>query len=153
MLEGIEFRFLTPEEKVACNYLDSAEIVIAVEAERNRIVGMLTQDITKRGQFCDSCTQTCAVGYVVWTHVDMRNQGILTTMVDWTCERLGTDRSRLYIDPRETLSPDEAAFIWARQLRLPPGFQWTEGARTIDNVRKTEAWVARISQALGYEVE
>lgn len=152
MFEELEYKIFTKEEKESFGYYDTAEIAVFIEKARNRIVCMMTLDITKRGAFCDSCNQRCAVGYVVWTHSDMRGQGLLSELARRFHADLDIDSSRVYIDPRETLSVDEAAFVWARGLRLTPGFQWDNTAKTTVNVRKTEEWIGRISQALGYDV-
>jgi hypothetical protein len=152
MLEGFEYKLFTKEEKDAFGFFDAAEIGVLIETARNRIVCMETLDITRRGQWCNSCNFKCAVGYVVWTHKDMRLQGLLSELTRLMYADLGVEYGRVYVDPRETLSEDEAAFFSVRELRLTPGFQWTPGTRTSDNVKKTEAWVERISAALGYDL-
>lgn len=151
MIEGLEYKLLTKEEKQSFGWEDPADIAIAVEVARNRVVGLITLDITKRRTFCDTCKDKCAVGYVVWTQEELRSQGVLSDLGDWAHQQLGIDPARIYIDYRCTLTEDQAAVLWARNLTLPPNFQFTPGATTVDNVQRTEEWIRRLSDALGYE--
>lgn len=143
---------LSPEQRSDISWVDTAEIAILVDPGTNRIVSAVTLDITRRGLFCDSCNYRCAMGRVVWTHEDYRSQGLVSSLHKWMREQLGVDQARLYIDPRCQLRVEEDAFLWARDLRKPPGWEWSETATSIQNVAITEAWIAHMSEVLGYDL-
>ena len=124
---------------------------IAICIKNNKIIALATLDTTKRGLYCDNCTNKCAVGFMAWVREGDRGNGIIGDLFSWFGDQIGVT-GPLYVSPAEKIDPVLEAVFWTQGLKLPKDFKFTPGQSQLENEQKTTAYVNRISTLLGFDV-
>lgn len=144
----MEFKLVTPEEHAQIQSPTGFNLGIAVED--NVICSMVSFDVSRRGDFCNRCTQHCAQGRIVWTRRGYREQGLFRSLYDWTVSELDLDK--IYAGG-EAIPVEGPAIWWNQGIVRPPGLE----VDPVASYRTGEEWqlryVSEISQILGYDLE
>jgi hypothetical protein len=146
MPEGIEFRWLTDEEKSAISW--PLETPVAIAILDNKIVSVRSWDLQYRYKNCDVCPGDCAQGgSLLWTRKEYRRQGIFKALHEWSVEDAGY--SKIYYGGT-AIPRDGYAIAWKYALKAGTAvFDTTARLRNGD--RAITEWVARVSPILGYD--
>jgi hypothetical protein len=148
MPEGIEFRWITEEERLAIEWPPNQPIAIAVLD--NKIVSVRSWDLGYRYKNCSVCPGNCAQGgSLLWTRREYRRQGIFRALHDWSVEDAGY--SKIYYGG-DAIPSDGRAIAWKYALKAGASAVFNPSARLRDGDRAVTSWVERVSPILGYDV-